>query len=211
MKIAVLGATGGTGKSLVEQALEKGHKVVASSRNPQELEIENENLEKIPSNIFDTESIKKVIDGSDAVVFSVGVSSMLKARKPGGVYEEGGKNTIKAMKEVGIDRGIFVSSSGIKDKEGDPWWYLKIIKPILMKEMYEEMDSMETDIRSSDLNYTIVRAPWLSNGDLTKDFEIRVGDKFEDDDRLSRKDLAYFLLNESEENKYEREIVSLTY
>lgn len=211
MTIAILGATGGTGKSLTAQALAAGHAVVASSRHPENVGIDHPDLTKRPSNIFDVASIRAVIRGADAVVFSVGSSSILDARNPGGVYAEGARNTIAAAEAEGIDRVLFVSSSGIEDKPGDPWWYTGIVKPVFMKGMYAEMAEMERLIRASDLDYTIVRAPWLSDGELTRDFEVRVTDEFLPDDRLSRADLAYYLLGEVEGGEHRGEVVSLTY
>lgn len=211
MKIAILGATGGTGKSLTRQALDAGHAVVASSRHPGEVGIDHPSLVKQASNVFDVSSLRAVVAGADAAVFSVGSSSMLAARNPGGVYREGVRNTIAAARAEGIERVVFVSSSGIEDKAGDPFWYTSIVKPLFMKGMYEEMADMERMILASDLDYTIVRAPWLSDGELTKNFQVRVTDEFLPDDRLSRADLAYYILGAVEHRRHVRQVVSLTY
>ena len=211
MKIAILGATGGTGKPLTHQALDAGHDVVASRRHPAEVGIDHARLVKQASNVFDVGSLRAVIAGADAAVFSVGSSSMLAARNPGGVYREGVRNTIAAARAEGLARVLFVSSSGIEDKEGDPFWYASIVKPLFMKGVYEEMADMERMIFASDLDYTIVRAPWLSDGELTKDFQVRVTDEFLPDDRLSRADLAYYLLGALEHRRHVRQVVSLTY
>ena len=211
MKITILGATGGTGKALTRQALEAGHEVVASSRHPEDVGLDDPALTKRASDVFDVDSLRAVIRGADAVVFSVGSSSMLDARDPGGIYADGAKNGIEAARAEGVDRVLFVSSSGIVDKEGDPWWYTNIVKPLFMKGMYAEMAEMEQSIRQSGLAYTIVRAPWLSDGELTREFEVRVTDEFLPDDRLSREDLAYFLLGEAESGAHRGKVVSLTY
>src|SRR5689334_5722659 len=73
MNVLVLGATGGTGRRLVEQALAQGHIVTAFARNPRKIQIEHSNLEVARGDILRPESLELAIQGQDAVLSALGV------------------------------------------------------------------------------------------------------------------------------------------
>lgn len=72
MKIAVFGATGGTGKQVVEQALAAGHQVRALVRNPARLTLAHANLTVVTGNVLDAANVEETLQGADAVVVSLG-------------------------------------------------------------------------------------------------------------------------------------------
>lgn len=73
------------------------------------------------------------------------------------------------------------------------------------------MRVMEHIVTSSNLDYTIVRPPYLTKGKLTKKYRVIVDKWFEDDKDLSRADLAHYLLNCLEDDKISRRIVGVSY
>src|SRR5437879_5171593 len=73
MNLLVLGATGGTGRALVEQALEQGHSVTAFARNPSKIRTTHKNLRVTQGNILDYSSLEVAVKGQDAVVSALGV------------------------------------------------------------------------------------------------------------------------------------------
>ena len=73
MKILVPGATGTVGRSVVEQALSRGHDVIAVARTPEKLEISHERLTKAAVDILDVDALTPWLEGVDAVVSTVGV------------------------------------------------------------------------------------------------------------------------------------------
>lgn len=194
LDVSVIGPTGGTGQSLVEQALEAGHTVRALARRPDAVVARGERLRVLKADVFDPASLAAAIDGTDAVVFCAGVASLWQARKPTTLYSQGIANTVAAMRERGVRRLVVVSSGGVEPQESDPWFFTYLLKPLFLKGMYADMRLMEAAVRESGLDWTIVRPPYLTKGPLTRSYRVSPDRNFEDDKDLSRHDLAHFLL-----------------
>jgi len=73
MKLVILGATGGTGRQLVEQALAQGHTVTVFVRNPAKVRRSHHNLRMAQGNILDENAVEKAIEGQEAVLSALGV------------------------------------------------------------------------------------------------------------------------------------------
>jgi len=86
MKILVSGATGNVGRLVVEQALARGHEVVALARNPQNLQIEHPNLTTGAVDILDAQALKPWLQGVDAVISTVGIGT---SKTPTTLYSAG--------------------------------------------------------------------------------------------------------------------------
>lgn len=74
MKVLVFGATGGTGRALVEQALEQGHAVTAFARNPAKVRSAHPSLTVAQGNMLGTKSVEAAVQGQDAVLSALGTS-----------------------------------------------------------------------------------------------------------------------------------------
>src|SRR5882724_6853385 len=73
MNLLILGATGGTGRALVEQALELGHTVTAFARDPSKVRTTHPNLRVMQGDISNYSSLESAIRGQDAVLSGLGV------------------------------------------------------------------------------------------------------------------------------------------
>lgn len=73
MKIVIFGATGGTGRKLVEQALQQGHMVTAFARDPGKIKVSHQNLSVAKGNVLDADSVKSALQGQDAALSALGV------------------------------------------------------------------------------------------------------------------------------------------
>ncbi len=73
VNLLVLGATGGTGRALVEQALEQGHIVTAFARNPAKVRTTHKNLRIVKGDIMNYDSVEAAINGQDAVLSALGI------------------------------------------------------------------------------------------------------------------------------------------
>ncbi|MEO0559377.1 MAG: NAD(P)H-binding protein [Bacteroidota bacterium] len=200
MHIALIGATGGSGRHLIDLALDKGHRVTALARTPAKLQDVASRIEVRQADGRDRDSLYDALDGPiDAVVTIVGASGLLEARKVTDLYSVSADNLIDAMTARGLDRLIAVSSSGVEPQENDGWFYVNILKRFFLNPMYEDMQRMESLIQASSLNYTIVRPPYLTKGPPTGRYRIRKGGNLPDDASLRRGDLAHFLRRAVEE------------
>lgn len=211
MHVSVLGSTGGTGQEIVRQSLAKNYQVTAMARNPSMLPISHPNLRVLSGNVFDQNSIANVIQDTDLVISSVGISGIWKARKPHEIYSKGTANIIEALKQTNIQRFIVVSSGGVEPSPGEPWFFKYLLKPFFLENMYADMRIMEASIKASNLDWTIVRPPYLTNGTLKKQYRLSRGKNFIDDKDLSRSDLAHFIVEEIARKEFLRDIVAISY
>ena len=78
MKILLIGATRGIGYELLQQLISAGHHVTAILRNPQRVQISNENLKVIKGDILDKRSVEVGVDGQEAVCITIGINPTLK-------------------------------------------------------------------------------------------------------------------------------------
>jgi putative NADH-flavin reductase len=212
MKIALIGATGGTGRAFIDQAVAGGHSVTALARNPSKLQAVAHKIQVVQADAREPESLRKALSGPlDAVVCIVGASGLLEARRVTDLYSTTAKNLEWAMNEVGLTRLLLVSSSGVEPQENDNWFYVNVLKRFFLQPMYDDMLRMESQVRASKLDYTIVRPPYLTSGSVTGKYRVSTSGNFKDDKTLTREDLAHFLLLAvSESAKFSRMTVALS-
>lgn len=204
MKIAIFGATGETGRQLVEQALAAGYQVVAYVRNPSKLNTKHENLTIVQGELADQAIIERAVSGADAVISVLGPRGGSKG-KP---ITRGMQNIIEAMKKQGVRRLIISSTLSAKDPNDLPDFKAKALVNLVkltMHAAYEEIVSVADTVRKSDLDWTIVRLTTLNNN--PKSGKVRVGylGKGEVGLRISRADLAEFMLKQVQDTKYLRQ------
>ena len=201
MELAVFGATGGTGKEFVRQALDSGHEITALIHQT-DID-EQDNLEIIKGDVRDYEDVEKVVEGSDAVVSMIG--SEIGGRP---VCAEGVTNMIEAMGNHGISRLIVESAYGAgQPRKG----IYPFILRLMIRPLIKDKEDMEERLERSDLNYTVVRPSILTNGPLTGNYIATEnynprGIK----PSISRADTAEFLLKELEEPNFEKKTVTLS-
>ena len=109
--IILIGASGFVGSAILEEALNRGHKVTALVRNPEKIQVKNENLTVLAVDATDVEALSKVVAGKDAVI---------SAYNPGWgnprLYEEILENypkIIEGVKKAGVQRLLVVGGAGV--------------------------------------------------------------------------------------------------
>jgi putative NADH-flavin reductase len=185
MLITVFGANGGTGRHVVEEALELGHEVHAVVRDPASLDVKHERLTVVRGDVLD----EKTLDvRGEAVVSCIGARS----RKAGRIASEGTANILAAMKRAGVERFVSISAAPLGDAHS---FFERILFGILwraFREVYEDLRRMETLTFESNTAWTVTRPPRLTNGPRTKHYQTAI-------DRvvgstISRADLASEML-----------------
>ncbi|WP_438026301.1 NAD(P)-dependent oxidoreductase [Sorangium sp. So ce233] len=210
-RLLILGATGGTGAALVRQALEAGHEVSAFARNPATIPVpHHERLRALRGDIMDAEQVSRAVSGHDAVLSALGSRGLGPTR----VYSEGIVNVLRAMKEHGVRRLIAVTSAGIDDQQSALWFRL-LVKPLL-RNRYSDMVRMEEAVRQSDVAWTLVRPPKLTDGRLSKEYRASVdhlplGGYFVGGPTISREDTAHFMLAQLDSDEFVRKAVAVAY
>jgi putative NADH-flavin reductase len=209
MKLLVIGATRGIGRNLVEQALDQEHEVTALVRNPRRLSISHEKLAVIAGDILDPEAVKQAVEGRDAVCITIGIGP---TRRPVTVFSRGAKNVIDAMTHATANMLICITGIGAGDsKNHGGFFYDKIFNPLLLKTIYEDKDRQEALVRNSNLEWVIVRPGFLTNGPLTGTYRALLEMEGVTARKISRADVAHFILNEIDQKKYLSKTPLLTY
>lgn len=211
MHLAILGATGGTGRQLVTQALDRGHDVRAVARRPDAVGIKHPRLQVVSGDVFNRASLRDALQGVEIAVFAVGVANMWEARKPTTIYSAGVRNLVEAARAGTVRRIVIISSSGTDPKPGDPWWFTSLVKPLFLAGMYADMRVMEREIATQPLSWTVVRPPQLLDGLWTGVYRTAKNGTVPNDGDLTRGDLAHFILDELEEEQHLNAKVDIAY
>lgn len=193
-KIVVFGATGPTGRRIVAQAIEDGYRVVAAVRHPEAMPIHLPNLEVVPVDVVDPHAdLDQLMNGAVAVLSALGS----RGRKPTTVYSTGARRIAEAMGRQGIRRWIGISSDGIDIPTGLPWAQRLVMSTViqwLYRHQYADMAKMEAYLDGVSLDWTIIRAPRLTDGPPTGHTRVSLDEPILDAGSLRRADLADFML-----------------
>ena len=209
MNLLIVGATRGIGRQLVDQALASGHGVTALARHPERLALEHERLRKVQGDILDAQSLSGAMAGQNAVCCAIGVKTPWE--QPG-VFAKGIERLLAAMKAVAVRRLVCVTGIGAGDSRGHGgFFYDRLFLPLLLKSIYADKDRQEALIRAADLDWTIVRPSFLTNGPLTGRYRVLTDLAGVTAGHISRADVAHFMLQELSANRYLRQTPLLTY
>lgn len=195
MKIVVFGAAGGIGRHVVAQALESGHSVTAFLRDPGKLDLKHERLTSVRGDVLDPERVRAAIAGHDAVVSAIGVRS----NGPTMLYSEGARTMLAAMFAEGVRRYIGISASPLHRAGSDGLFMTYLVKPMLMqllKEHYADLARMESIVRGSGLDWTIVAPPKLTDGPRTGRYRQALDVDVRNGISISRADVADYIVKQ---------------
>lgn len=203
-----MGATGGTGRRLVEQALERGFWVTALVRNPSKLRLEHQRLKVVQGNVLDAGSIETAMRGQEAVLSALGHQRYF---YPTRIQSDGTKNVLRAMATHGVRRFVCMSSLGIGDSAGRLGLiYTFFVIPLILPFYFWDKTRQEKVIAASGADWTIVRPGALTNG--TKRGRVRQGARvgsFIWTVSVSRADVAEFMIDQLASSAYLRTAVGV--
>ena len=163
MRITIFGATGRAGLHVVEQALSRGFEVTAFVRNPEKLADQRANARVIQGDVSNREQVNQAIAGADAVI------SVLGPTKNAPVFEvsQGTGYILDGMRQHGVRRLVLSAGAGVGDPNDEPKLFNKLISILLKlvsRYVYEDMMKTIELVRKSDLDWTVVRVPMLTDG-----------------------------------------------
>lgn len=200
MKLAIFGASGRTGRQLVRQALERGHAVRAFVRTPSKLDLKHAQLEIVRGDVQDADAVGRAVEGVDAVLSALGPTS----NKPEPQVTRGTRHIATAMGLHGVRRLIITAGAGVGDPDDRPNVMNRLLEralKLMARHVYEDMLGAAQVVRDSDLDWTIVRLPRLTDDPpaprvradyLGGDVGIRIG----------RADAAAFMLDQLETDRW---------
>ena len=201
MNLVILGATGGTGRLVVEQALTAGHAVTALVRSPEKLTIRNSSLRVIAGRATDAGDVARAFEGADAVISTLGGTGSVIADSTRAILEGAHKT---AVKRIVVLSSFFVE----RDRLGA---LSRLLTGIAAGSKIKDKIAGEQLLRQSDLDWTIVYASPLTDGPATGFVVVPgKGTKREIWDRISRSDVAAALVQAATSPQYSRRSVGIT-
>jgi putative NADH-flavin reductase len=188
VRVALLGATGATGRLLVDELVQRGHTVVALTRTQQPGG--SDALTWVVGDARDPESLAALMDGADVVVSALGPR-----RGDSTLHRDVAPLLVAAMRKAGVRRFIGVSGAGI-DVPGDRKSRRdRVISALLQRLGGQTVQDKVLEQRTwadSGLDWTLVRAPRLIDGPPTGRVE-HSPDRSPRRTSITRADLAVFL------------------
>jgi putative NADH-flavin reductase len=207
VRIIVLGATGGTGLQIVEQALKRGHSVTALVRSPERLKAFMGQIEFQQGNLLDSADLQKIIPGHDAVLSAFGPRIPI-AKDERHLLEQFGNALTTAMGRTEARRVIVESVAFLFKNSLLPPAYL--LGRLLFPSVVKDAAAMEDAFRKSQLDWTMVRPPELTNGPRTGNYRVQEGRLPRFGFSISRADVADCFLNLLESGESVRKIVGVS-
>jgi putative NADH-flavin reductase len=160
-KVLILGATGGTGRELVAQALQRGYAVTTLVRDPSKLRIEHPQLKVIRGDVLDASAVGAAVRDQDAVLSALGHKRYF---SPARILSEGTGNVVRAMESLGVQRFVCETSLGIGDSTGRMGlYYTLFVIPVILPLYYWDKTRQERVIAASKLDWVITRPGVLNN------------------------------------------------
>lgn len=208
MKLIIFGATGSVGHHIVDQALAQGHDVTAFARRPAALGIKHPNLSLVAGDVFDPSAVSEAVKGNEAVLITLG-----SAKLTGKLRSVGTKHIINAMAEHGVKRLICQSTLGVGDSRTNLnffWKYLMF--GILLRFVLNDHAVQEENVKRSALDWIIVRPAAFTDGPITGTYKHGFGAQEKNlIVEIARADVADFMLNQLNDNRYLRCTPGLSY
>jgi len=207
MNIAIIGAGAGIGLESVKQALEKGHKVTALSTNTNHIN-DHPNLIKINGSATSPFDLKKAINDSEAVLITVGT----KNKKATTLFSDIAKTLILVSSELNFSSPVFVITGfGAGESKNYLSFFMRTVISLFLKDQYINKTEMEELIVKSDLKWEIIRPGMLTNGSAASTYKVlSVLQKGMKVGKISRADVANFLVDEAENQRFIYQYVALS-
>ena len=212
MKIAIFGASGGTGLLLTSRCLAAGHQVTALLRSPNTFPLRDK-VNVVYGNAFDMQPVRDTVEGADVVLSALGARSL----KREAVLERAVPLIVTAMQQTGVRRIIALGSAGALPDSLDKqpawrrWIAQKIIYKTLLKWPIASQISQYATLSTCNLDWTMVMPPMLNNAPARGTYRIDGEALPRNGSRISRADVADFMIQQIDNPQWIRKGVYITW
>ena len=205
MKLALFGATGSTGLHIIEEALKQGYVLSVYTRDAKKLAALAGKVEVVVGDLQDRDAIAKCIQGADAVISALGPNSFkVQGDRP---VMHGLSNIMTAMRQLGVRRLLQVSTASYRDsQDGFALSSLAgvLFFKVMVRKAYDDIRATGELIANSDLDWTLVRIPFLKDGPANGKIDVGWYGRTKLGSKLSRGNLAQFLVQQITDKKFVR-------
>ena len=200
MKILVIGAGGKTGRLVVDQALAAGYKVTAFKHDAKDDEKHPfpAGVEVVHGDVQNPSRLEHAMEGCEAVIDCLGGKTPLTKSE---LEASAAKVVLEVMHRVKAKRLVVISVLGAGDSKGQAsWMYEHVLMPTFLHGAIPNKDAMEAAVMKSDVEWTLVRPPVLSDSAATG--SVHVVGEGEIAHGITRADLAKFLVDSVGSSEY---------
>ena len=209
MNILVFGATGLTGQQIVKQALSRGHRVTAFARRPEALETTDDHLRIVIGDI--TQDKSKVVEamyGQELVISALGRRNSFRSDH---LILRSMEAIVPSMEQAGVRRIILVSAFGVGESLRDASLIPGIMYRVLLRDIFADKKAAEEELRAGGLDWTIVYPVLLTNGPETGRYRVAERLDLSGMPKISRADVAHFILTEAERRTFVHKVAVISY
>ena len=203
MKVIVFGATGKTGQHVCRQALEQGHEVTAFTRSANKLDRRDSNLQVASGDVTDPDGVSHAVANHHAAIVVLGSNGL----RDKTTLTTGTGNIVAGMTQHNVGRLVVLSAAGVGESWRQISWLARVLFLTMLRNIYSDHAKQEAVVRSSSLDWTIVRAAILKDGPASGSHIPGNTGKVT---QISREDLAEFLVSQLEDGEYRKRAISVT-
>jgi putative NADH-flavin reductase len=218
MNIAIFGASGATGTLLTQRCLAAGYKITALLRTPEKFPLRDQ-VHVIQGSAFDRSSVLKTVEGADVVFSALGAHSPLRNEN---VLPRAVPLIVEAMQQTAsqpkpVRRIIVLGSAGALPNSLDkqPAWRRWIVQNIVYKTFLKwpvsEQISQYATLSDSDLDWTMVMPTMLANAPARGAYRIDGDALPRNGSRISRADVADFMMQQIDNPQWIRKGVYIAW
>ncbi|TLZ81842.1 MAG: SDR family oxidoreductase [Methanobacteriota archaeon] len=209
VNLVVFGATGETGRWIADRAVQAGHEVTAFVRDPGRMHIVHDRVKVVRGDVLDAASADGAIAGQDAVLSALGSS----ARNPAPVLSTGVRHILDAMERHHVRRIVALSAAGaLGESAGFLFGNLGLrIFRMWLPEVYREHRKMLVELQPRDVDWTAVRAVLLTNATPKGRYRVAVEGIPRWGFRISRADVAEFMVRQLTSDEFVRKMPAIAY
>ena len=207
MKVVIFGATGQTGRLLTKRALSHGDEVTAFVRDPARLSNRGGLMRVIQGDVLDMVSVEPAVAGQQAILVALGTAT--KGSPP--VLPQGIRHVLDAMERHGVRRIVALTAAGALHESAETIGArlgMKLARAMIPR-VYAEHRGMLEEIRMRDLDWTAVRPVLLTNGPWTGRYRVVEEGIPRGGYRISREDVADFMIRQLTNNDFVRKMPAI--
>ncbi|AYD48100.1 NAD(P)-dependent oxidoreductase [Arachidicoccus soli] len=208
MKILILGATGRTGRLIVEEAIKQGHALNVLVRDIHKIPFDSKSINVFQGTPARREDLAAAMQGCDLLISALSIARASDAPwskliTPENFISECVKNIIAEAGQQNIQRLISISAWGVGDTNKDiPFWLRWLIKHTNLRPVYAEHESQEKLLAASSLQWTAVRPVALNDAKKIKTLKISFNNLPKPSLYISRHSVAKFIVDIIKSNGY---------
>ena len=209
-KILIIGAAGQTGLFTTKEALKRGLQLNVLVRTPEKLGDIQTSVTVFKGDATNYQDILESMRGTQAVISLIGP---IKDSKPG-MQPEATTHIVKAMQELGLKRLITITGGGVPVEGDKPKFADKAIRALMQivakKALNDGIDHVEV-LKKSHLDWTVVRVPMLNSDPAKGQYQIGMVGSDNLSVKISRADVANFILDILDSNDYNQKLPMISW